>query len=101
MRDHRKLRVFALADRLAMEIYQATASFPKSETFSLTAQMRRASISVPSNVVEGCARRSEREYLRFLNVAYGSSRELDVAGAKLEEIKAARLPEKPGVGSRT
>ena len=77
MRDHRKLRVFSIADRLTVQIYRATASFPKTETFGLSAQMRRASISVPSNIVEGCARKSKRDYLRFLYIAYGSSRELE------------------------
>jgi len=71
MRDHTKLRAFELADEVAMLIYKATAGFPKEETFGLTTQMRRSAVSVPSNIVEGCARDSEADYLRFLNIAFG------------------------------
>lgn len=76
MRDHTKLRAFELADELAILVYRVTAGFPKEELFGLTSQLRRASVSVPSNIVEGCARDSEAEYLRFLNIAFGSLREL-------------------------
>lgn len=77
MRDHRKLRAFELADKIAVLIYQATKDFPKEEMYGLTSQIRRAAISVPSNIVEGCARSSQAEYLQFLNVAFGSLRELN------------------------
>ncbi len=76
MRDHTKLRAFELADEVAILVYRVTAGFPKEELFGLTSQLRRASVSVPSNIVEGCARDSEAEYLRFLNIAFGSLREL-------------------------
>ena len=76
MRDHRKLKAFTLADQLVRDIYAATATFPHEEIFALTAQMRRAAVSVPANIVEGCARNSLKEYLNFLNMAFGSLREL-------------------------
>jgi four helix bundle protein len=76
MRDHRNLRAFELADQLALEVYKATKAFPKEELFGLTSQMRRAAVSVPSNVVEGCARQSKAEFIRFLDIAFGSGREL-------------------------
>ena len=76
MRDHTKLRAFEIADEVAIIIYQVTRDFPKEELYGLTSQMRRAAVSVPSNIVEGCARESQNEYLRFLEIAFGSLREL-------------------------
>ncbi|MDD2706722.1 MAG: four helix bundle protein [Verrucomicrobiae bacterium] len=76
MRDHTKLRAFELADEVAILIYRITRGFPKEEIYGLTAQMRRGAVSVPSNIVEGCARESQDEYLRFLEIAFSSLREL-------------------------
>jgi len=76
MRDHTKLRAFDLADEVAVLIYRVTAGFPREELYGLTSQMRRAAVSVPSNIVEGCARDSQADYLRFLYIAFGSLREL-------------------------
>ena len=77
MRDHTKLRAFELADALALAIYRATSTFPKEELFGLTSQMRRASVSIPSNIVEGCARNSQADYVHFLCTAFASTRELE------------------------
>ena len=76
MRNHHKLRAFALADQLAILVYRHSTTFPKEEMFGLTSQMRRAAVSVASNIVEGCARSTTSEYLRFLEIAYGAAQEL-------------------------
>ena len=76
MRDHTKLRAFELADEVAIMIYRITRNFPKEEVYGLTSQLRRAAVSVPSNIVEGCARESCAEYLRFLEISFGSLKEL-------------------------
>lgn len=76
MRDYNKLRAFILADEVVILIYQLTKKFPKDEMYGLTSQMRRAGVSVSSNIVEGCSRESQVEYHRFLEIAFGSLREL-------------------------
>jgi len=76
MRDHTKLRAFELADDLAVLVYQATVKFPREELHCLTSQMRGTAISIPSNIVEGCAHDNKADYLRFLYMAFGSLREL-------------------------
>ena len=74
MREHRRLRAFELADEVAMMIYRVTRSFPKNEIYGMVSQMRRAAISVPSNIVEGCGRETQPEFLHFLDIAFGSLR---------------------------
>lgn len=76
MRDHRKLQVFQLADTLALLVYRQTRGFPRDEMFGLVSQMRRCAVSAPANVVEGCARETDRDCDRFFTIAFGSIREL-------------------------
>ena len=74
---HHKLLAWQEAMSLAQVVYEKSRSFPKDEMFGLTAQMRRAAVSIPSNIAEGAARNSSRELFQFLGVAGGSLAELE------------------------
>lgn len=77
MRDFRKLAVWRKAHDLALAVYGATTSFPRDELFGLTSQLRRAGVSVPANIAEGCGRSSPAELELFLTMAMGSASELE------------------------
>lgn len=72
MRDYTKIEAWKLADDLTVAVYERTRSFPKEEIYGLTSQLRRASYSVPANIVEGSSRESKKDYLHFLYIARGS-----------------------------
>ena len=76
-RAHKRLDVWRESMTLATDIYKLTELFPRSEIYGLTSQMRRAAVSVPSNIAEGAARYSDKEFSQFLNIAGGSLSELD------------------------
>lgn len=76
MRDHRKLEIFSLADKLVVDVYEHTRDFPAEELYGLVSQMRRCAVSAAANIVEGCERRTEVEFDRFLDISFGSLREL-------------------------
>ena len=77
VRSYRDLKVWQSAMQLTERVYRITDGFPARETYGLTSQVRRAAVSVPSNIAEGHARDSTKEYLRFLSVAQGSLAELE------------------------
>jgi four helix bundle protein len=77
MANYNDLIVFRKADELAFQIYKATEAFPKAEMFGLTSQIRRAALSVPTNIVEGYARKSKKELAQFVNIALGSHAETE------------------------
>jgi len=77
VRSFRDLEVWRLGLDLVQSVYQCTATFPKSETFGLAAQMRGAAVSIPSNIAEGQARNSTKQFLQFLSFALGSLAELE------------------------
>jgi four helix bundle protein len=76
-KPHKRLDVWKLSMDLVSDVYGITANFPAEERYSLTAQLRRAAISIPSNIAEGAARNTKREFASFLHVAQGSVSELD------------------------
>ena len=76
-RKHHELVAWQVAVELVSDIYKLSASFPHTEQYGLTSQLRRAAISVPSNIAEGAARTSKKEFLHFLSVARGSLSEID------------------------
>jgi four helix bundle protein len=76
-RSHRDLLAWQEAMGLVQTVYQQTKGFPKDEVFGLAVQMRRAAVSVPSNIAEGAARNSSREYFQYLGIATGSLAELE------------------------
>ena len=75
--SYRDLNVWQEAMALAEEIYKATRAFPKEEQFGLISQMRRAAVSIPSNIAEGWGRGSTQDYQRFLRIARGSLKEVE------------------------
>jgi four helix bundle protein len=77
MKSHTDLDVWKKAVDLAAEVYKATASFPTEEKYGLVSQMRRAAVSIASNIAEGAARTSRREFMQFLSIASRSASELN------------------------
>lgn len=77
VKDFRDLRVWERAHRLTLEIYRITAEFPRYELYGLTSQIRRCSASIGANIAEGCGKRGNNEFPRFLQIASGAASELD------------------------
>ncbi len=93
-RSHRDLRVWDKAISLVLEVYRITEAFPRSERFGLTSQLRRAAVSVPSNIAEGHSRSTRGEYKNSLSIARGSVAEVEAQlslGEKLGYVEASVL----------
>lgn len=73
----RKLIIYQKAKRFVIDIYQATGKYPKNETYSVVSQMRRCSVSIVANIVEGYSKSSTKDFIRFLDISVGSANELD------------------------
>jgi four helix bundle protein len=100
MKTHKDLDVWNNAVELATKVYELTKMFPKEEIFGLTAQMRRAAVSIASNIAEGAARRGNKEFTHYLHMAAGSASELQTQleiarrvgmanGADVENLQAS------------
>ncbi|WP_281950402.1 four helix bundle protein [Nitrosophilus kaiyonis] len=76
-KEHKDLDVWNLSMELVEDIYKITLNFPKEELFGLTSQIKRSAISIPSNIAEGAARQSNKEFIQFLYIALGSLSELE------------------------
>jgi four helix bundle protein len=77
MKDFKKLKVWEKAHRLTLDVYQASATFPREELYGLTSQIRRSCLSIPTNIAEGCGRSSDTDFARFLQISMGSSSEVE------------------------
>ena len=92
-KPHKKLNAWSDAVDLAQQIYRVTERFPSNEQFGLTSQIWRAAVSIPSNIAEGAARQTKKEFLNFLHIAKGSLSELDTQleiARRLEYLDQAR-----------
>jgi len=90
MRDFRQIKVSEEAHKLALEIYKATAGFPKEELYGITSQLRRASASIPANIAEGFGRGGNVELARFLQIGVGSAYEVELSRSASEGFRIYR-----------
>ncbi|WP_031528457.1 four helix bundle protein [Dyadobacter crusticola] len=77
MRDFRKYSVWEQSHQLVLELYRLTKEFPSDEKFGLVSQIRRAVVSVPTNICEGCGKPSQKDFARFLSISFGSCQEVE------------------------
>lgn len=77
MKDFRDLQIWSRSHGLTLDIYRITQSFPNTEVYGLTSQMRRSASSIPTNIAEGCGRNTDKDFARFLDTAMGSASELE------------------------
>lgn len=97
MQDFRKLLVWQKAHQLNLRLYEATNTFPKSELFGLTSQMRRAATSITANLAEGCGRGSDADFSRFVQMAMGSACELESHLELAKDLKMISIVEQRAI----
>ncbi len=86
MRDFRKLQIWERAHNLVLKIYEITKLLPKEELYGLTSQIRRAAVSVPTNISEGAGKDSSKDFVRYLNIALGSLSEVQYLLFLIKEL---------------
>jgi len=77
MRDYKNLEIWRIAKDICLSVYRFTMSFPREEIYGLTSQMRRASVSIASNISEGCGRSTDKDFISFLHNSMGSLKEVE------------------------
>jgi len=93
LKDYRDLLVWQKSYQICLQVYRATRKFPVDERYGLTAQMRRAAVSVPSNIAEGYSRSTTGDYLRSLHYAYASNSELETQAMLARDLEYLELDE--------
>ena len=93
MKDYRKLLVWQKAHQLTLDMYKVLSDFPKEEMFGLTIQMKRSATSIPTNIAEGCGRSTDRDFRRFLIIAFGSSNELEYQTILSTDLNFVKIDE--------
>jgi four helix bundle protein len=94
MHNFKELKVWQLSRQLVKEVYELTADFPSSEKYGLISQLRRCTVSIPSNIAEGAGRNTDKDFAHFLNISLGSAYELEtllIVSLDLELITSAQL----------
>ena len=87
MRDYKKLLVWERAHKFALEIYNLSKLFPKEELYGITSQIRRASLSIPTNIAEGSGKNTSKDFSKYLGIAAGSASEVDYLLLFIKELK--------------
>ncbi len=93
MKDYKELEVWKKGISLVLNIYETTKNFPKDERFALTDQIKRAAVSIPSNIAEGASRNTTKEFVQFLYIALGSASELETQIIIAEKLGYLRSKE--------
>ncbi|MGS4344911.1 four helix bundle protein [Myroides odoratus] len=94
MQTHKDLEVWKMSRFFVSEIYQLTQFFPQEEVYGLTNQIRRSTVSIPSNIAEGCARQSSKELIQFLHIALGSLAEVETQLYIVIDLNFCKVEEK-------
>jgi len=87
MQNFKDLLIWQEAHQLTLKIYESSKAFPKEETFGITSQLRRAAVSIPCNIAEGCGRYTSKDFANFLQIALGSTNETDYLTLLAKDLK--------------
>jgi four helix bundle protein len=93
MQSFKNLKVWEKAHALTLDIYRSSASFPREEMYGLTSQMRRSAASIGANIAEGCCRKGDPEFGRFLQIAMGSASELEYHLLLASDLNLLKIPD--------